>query len=232
MKVEVSDEILGAYIDDELDPAERARLLDRMTTDPALGGRACELWKLKQMLRGAYPPAREKSAPAARRFAAPRWRQAIAAALLLAIGSIAGWLASERMEEEHLLARQIETIGAEGGRVVLHLFSDEPARMETALRTAERLANARDRHGKPLRVEFLANGPGLHLLRAEGSPHAARIAALRHYDNLRLVACREAMDRMRERGIDVVLLPGVDEARSAESELAERLTQGWRYLQS
>lgn len=229
----ISDEILGAYIDNELDPQERASLLDQLTADASLRSRACELWQLKQMVRGAYPLPVQKSAPAGRRgFGSPRWTHALAASLLVAAGTLSGWLAHGRVDAERLLANQIETIRAEGGRVVLHLFSDEPERMEASLRLAEQLANARDKAGQPFRVEFIANGPGLHLLRVGGSAYAAQIAALRNHPNLRLIACREAMGRMRDRGIDVTLLPGVEETPSAEGELAARLTQGWRYVQS
>ena len=105
-------------------------------------------------------------------------------------------------------------------------------RFTTSATAAEQLAQARDNTGQPFRVEFIANGPGLHLLRAGGSPYATKIAALRSHPNLHLIACREAMDRLRERGMDVTLLPGVEETPSAESELAARLTQGWRYVQS
>lgn len=232
MNPEVSDEILNAYIDNELDPTEYAALLDRVVLDGSLRARACELWQLKQMVRGAYPLPQQK-APASHRGNTPfRWPHALAASLLLALGSLSGWFAHGHIDNDRQLVSQIDTIRAEGGRVVLHLFSDEPARMETALRTAEQLASARDNAGQPFRVEFIANGPGLHLLRTGGSPYAARIAALRNHANLRLLACHEAMERMRALGIDVTLLPGVEEAPSAESELAARLTQGWRYIQS
>ncbi len=232
MHNEISDEILSAYIDNELDAAERARLLERLTSDAALGGRACELWRLKQMLRGAYPLLPEKSALAGRRFAPPRWTQALAASLLLLLGATSGWVAHERAESEDIFMRQLEAIRHDGGRVVLHLFSDEPARMEAALHMAEQLAQAQDQAGKPLRVEFVANGPGLHLLRVGGSPYADRVAHLNQYANLRVIACHEAMQRLQERGLDVTLLPSVEIAPSAEGELAERLTQGWRYIQA
>jgi intracellular sulfur oxidation DsrE/DsrF family protein len=233
MSREISDEILSAHIDNELDPAERAELLDRIATDASLRGRACELWQIKQMVRGAYPLPRQAKAPARRGFAAPRWLHALAATLLLAVGALSGWFAHGHTDAEQMMLSQIDTIRASGGRVVLHLFSDEPARMEAALVTAERLARERDKAGQPFRVEFIANGPGLHLLRTGGSPYAARVMALHEtYENLHLVACQQAMRRLRERGIDVTLLPGVEEAPSAESELATRLTQGWRYLQT
>lgn len=232
MHSEISDEILSAYIDNELDTTDRARLLERLTSDAELGGRACELWRLKQMLRGAYPLPNEKSALAGRRFAPPRWAHALAASLLLMLGATSGWVAHGRAESQDIFMRQLEAIRHDGGRVVLHLFSDEPARMEAALRMAEQLAQAQDQAGTPLRVEFVANGPGLHLLRVSGSPYADRVARLKQYTNLRVLACHEAMQRLQERGLDVTLLPSVEVAPSAESELAERLTQGWRYIQA
>ncbi len=232
----ISDEILGAYIDNELDAAERAEIQERLTTDGDLRARACELWQLKQMVRGAYPlpgaqPA-QKSALAGRHLGAPRWTHALAATLLVVIGAVSGWLGNGKIESDRQAAGQIDAIRAQGGRVVLHLFSDEPARMEATLQLADQLASQRDEAGRPFRVELLANGPGLHLLRTGGSPYAARIEALRHHENLRLVACRVAIARLQERGLEVNLLPGVEETVSAESELATRLTQGWRYVQS
>ncbi len=233
--MDISDEILGAYIDNELDATERAAIQERIAIDSALRARACELWQLKQMVRGAYPLPRRKDEKAGQggKMEPGGWPHALAASLFVAVGVVSGWFANERFDAERQFDRQIEAIRAEGGRVVLHLFSDEPARMEAALRMAEQLASARDIQGRPFRVEFLANGPGLHLLRQGGSPYADRIEALRRqHANLRLVACREAIARMQERGLEVNLLPGVEEAVSAESELSARLTQGWRYVQS
>ena len=233
MSREISDEILNAHIDNELGPSERAELVQLIAADPQLRSRACELWQVKQMLRGAYPLPRGGDSPQRTGATMWRWLQALAASLLLLCGAVSGWLFHEGYEDRMQLARQIEAIRAEGGRVVLHLFSDEPMRMQAALATAERLADVHDSSGRPFRIEFVANGPGLHLLRSGGSPYEARIAALqKEHDNIRLIACNRAIERLRERGVDVVLLPGVEEAPSAEGRLAQRLTQGWRYIQS
>lgn len=233
--MDISDEILGAYIDNELDASERAEIQERLTADSTLRARACELWQLKQMVRGAYPLARQKNDKTKRGGyspGSPGWPHALAAALLVVVGAASGWLGNGKIESERQMTGQIEAIRSQGGRVVVHLFSDEPARMEAALKLADQLASEHDEAGRPFRVEFIANGPGLHLLRTGGSPYAARIEQLRHHENLRLVACRQAIARLQERGLEVNLLPGVEEAVSAESELASRLTQGWRYVQS
>lgn len=233
--MDISDEILGAYIDNELDAGERAEIQERLTADSALRARACELWQLKQMVHGAYPLPRQQSDKTGRGGKPPGaagWPHALAAALLVVVGAASGWFGNGRFESDRQAASQIDAIRSQGGRVVLHLFSDEPARMEATLQLADQLASQRDEAGRPFRVELLANGPGLHLLRTGGSPYAARIEQLRHHENLRIVACRQAIARLQERGLEVNLLPGVEEAVSAESELATRLTQGWRYVQS
>jgi len=233
--MDISDEILGAYIDNELDPAEHAALQERLTVDSALRARACELWQLKQMVRGAYPLPQSQGDLTRRGGRARRlapFPHALAATVLVAVGALSGWVANGHYENDRQMVAQIDAIRAQGGRVLVHVFSDEPDRMEAALRLADKMASERDESGRLFRVELLANGPGLHLLRAGGAPYAERIAQLRHHENLRLVACRVAIARMQERGLEVNLLPGVEETVSAESELATRLTQGWRYVQS
>lgn len=240
MKQEISDEVLGAYIDNELAPDEKAQLLDRMANDAEVRSRACELWQTKQLLRSAYQPVGDRNAtrrfqPTSSRsyFNVTGWPMGIAASFLIVCGVLTGWLARESVEADGMTAQQFDAIRANGSRVVLHLVSDEPERMEAALRMAEKLSSAKDKSGKPILVEFIANGPGVHLLRAGGSPFSERLIAQQHaHPNLQILACRQTVDRFRERGVAVSLLPVVREAPSAEYLLAARLSQGWRYLQA
>jgi len=233
MAYDISDETLNAYFDNELDPADRSAVLAQIDSDTSVRSRACGLWQMKQMVRGAYPLPAQKSVLAGRRFIAPHWAYALAASMLLMLGSFSGWLVRDRQDSDGLPLHQIEAIRSDNGRAVVHLFSDEPARVEAALRIAEQLASTNAKSGLPLQVELLTNGPGVNLLRAGGSPYTARIASMsKTHQNLHMVACREAIERMGDRGIFVDLLPAVEVANSAESRLAARLSQGWRYVQT
>ena len=249
MKQTISDEVLGAYIDNELGPDEKADLLDRIASDAEIRSRACELWQLKQMMRSAYQPIRKKavsSQPARANTSTltstlfslkSRLPMSLAASLLMLVGVLSGWFAHERTELEsegsRLSIHQMNEIQANGSRVLLHLVSDEPEHMEAALRMAEQLASARDKSGRPIQVEFIANGTGVHLLRVGGSTLTERVMAQsRAHPNLQFLACRQTVDRLRERGVGVELLSTVREAPSAESLLAARLSQGWRYVQA
>ncbi len=228
---EISDELLNAFADNELDGAEKAEVLERIAADAGLRAKVCETWHLKELVRSAHPlPAKNDGKHKSRRwnlFGLP-----LAACLLLMIGAGSGWLAHDEYDESWVPTPHLRTIQAQGNRVVLHLVSGEPREIERALRKAEQLASARDKGGRFLQVELIANGNGVRMLQAGDSPVASRLAAMRqHHDNLRLVACNEAMDRLRERGVDVTLLPEVDVVPSAIEEIATRLNQGWRYLQ-
>ena len=231
MNREISDELLNAFADNELSGAEKAEVLERIAADAGLRAKVCETWHLKELVRSAHPlDPKEPGKNHSRRwnlFGLP-----LAACLLLMVGAGSGWLAHDEYDESWIPSPQLKSIQAQGNRVVLHLVSGEPGEIERALHKAEQLASARDKKGRILQVELIANGNGIRMLQAGDSPVATQIEAMRrHHGNLRLVACNEAMDRLRERGVEVTLLPQVDVVPSAIEEIATRLNQGWRYLQ-
>ncbi|HZV55289.1 MAG TPA: DsrE family protein [Rhodocyclaceae bacterium] len=232
MNREISDELLNAFADNELDGTEKAELLERIAADAGLRAKVCETWHLKELVRSAHPlPGKNRGAKRKPRFR-DRFGLPLAACLLLAIGGGSGWLAHDEYDELWIPAPQLKTIQAQGNRVILHLVSGDAAEIEKALRQAEQLATVRDKAGGIVQVELVANGNGIRMLQAGNAQLAARLATMRQqHDNLRLVACNEAMDRLRERGVDVTLLPNVDVVPSAIEEIATRLNQGWRYLQ-
>lgn len=231
MNQDISDELLNAFADNELAGAEKAELLERIAADAGLRAKICETWHLKEMVRSAHPLPAGKRVKSRR----PRWNMLglpIAACLLLMIGAGGGWLAHDEFDDSSIPASQMKAIQAHGSRVVLHVVSGDANEIEAALRKADQLASARDRTGNLMQVELVANGGGIRMLQAGNTPLAQRVAAMRQrHDNLRLVACNEAMDRLRERGVDFNVMQDVEIVPSAVEEIANRLNQGWRYLQ-
>lgn len=231
---QVSEEILNAFADNELDAAERSALLERIAADNQLRAKVCELWHLKELVRTAHPlPARAVVQQGVRRRSGPLASWALAATLLLTVGAGSGWFAHERYDDSHIPGSQLEAIRSQGNRVVLHLVSDEPAQIEAALRKAEQLASATDRKGQPFQVEMIANGTGIQLLQTRAA-QASRVAAIHsaHSGNLHLVACQIAIEKAQERGLEVDLLPQVVVVPNAVDRIAARLNQGWRYVQA
>jgi intracellular sulfur oxidation DsrE/DsrF family protein len=155
----------------------------------------------------------------------------MAASIVLAIGIFAGWIAHDGQGDARLSALQLYARHMDDGKVILHLSSASPDRLKVALDEATELAQTRDHSGHLVQVELVANGAGLALVRADLSPYADRIAALRRaHVNVRFVACDNTITILRQQGEDVTLLPGVDVAPTAVDQIMMRLQQGWAYI--
>ncbi len=233
----ISQEYLNALVDGELTSAERERAYRRIGEDPEFKARACETRTLKELVKGGYA---DLSVPAAATSSRGRhwWPQAMAAVLVLALGLGGGWLARgnhDQMPQVDRLAGLPSgyqpvsmTTRSDPNKVLLHLDSNEPARLEAVLDMAERLlaqgrANAR--------VEVVVNSTGLNLLRQDASLYRERIERLsEQHANLAFVACGQALARLKREGIQVSLVPEASVATSAISEILGRMRDGWVYV--
>lgn len=111
-KLDITDELLVAYVDDELDPAQRALVNAVLASSPALRRRADEMRLSRELLQEAFPLQAEASPSApietaanrlaeacAQRASPPRvpsskrWKYAIAAGIVLSVALPATYLA-------------------------------------------------------------------------------------------------------------------------------------------
>jgi uncharacterized protein len=239
---EISNELLNAYLDNELDSYERAEIMAALEQDKALAGRLCELRNIKELTQLAY------SSPGNGQANSRRWRfgkqyasLGVAASLFLVVGVVVGWFAHD--ESFHALnsagnpqivsksgSGTLQTV-AEQKKVILHIDTAEPEKLLNALDSAEDLLTSSARNGSPLKLEIIANSKGLDLLRVDTTPHAARIAELsKNYSNLSILACNRAIRRLEEMGIKVDLVPEARIAPSALDQIIHRLKDGWVYI--
>jgi intracellular sulfur oxidation DsrE/DsrF family protein len=240
MNTAVSDEILHAFIDGELDVAESETLIARMREDEALSQRVCLLRSLRSMVRLAYaePPVVARRPPVARHRQVLQ-RCALGCLVLLA-GLSGGW--ALRGLESQTVAAQAEGVPAgfravslareaDPNRIILHIDSSAPSKMKAALDQADRMLDDADRQGRAMQLEVIANSQGLALLRAGNNPYADRIAQMkRRHPNLYWVACGQTLARFSSEGQHVKLLPATRTAPTAIGEIITRLQQGWTYV--
>ncbi|HEX7972652.1 MAG TPA: hypothetical protein VF501_10715 [Thiobacillus sp.] len=241
MKPVVSDETLHAFIDGELDVAESETLIARMSEDKELAQRVCALRGLQSMVRLAYaePPAAagRKSRAAPRR----KFMQRCAFGGLILLAGLSGGWALRGLEPQFMAAlpavvssgyRMVSLAReADPNRVMLHLDSAAPDKMQAVLDQAERLLDEADRQGRAMQLEVIANSRGINLLRAGYSPYAERMARMtRRHANLQWVACSQSIARFRSEGQKVELLPATRTAPTAVGEIVTRLQQGWTYV--
>lgn len=236
----VSDETLHAFVDGELDLAEREALLVRIQAEPDLSRRVCAVRGMRDMMKLAYanPPAARSAQPRAQGRVMQR---CALGCLVLGVGLFLGWMLRGIDDNATVAAQpgmlegglsQVSLAGQpDPNRVMLHVDSAAPERMLTALDEAERLLDAAEREGRIMQIEVVANSHGLTLLRAGISPYADRIARMqKRHANLHWVACSQTIARFRGEGQTVDLLPSVRQAPTAIGEIVTRLQQGWTYV--
>lgn len=237
----ISDETLHAFIDGQLDVADSEALTARLHGDPALAQRVCALRSLQSMVRLAYaePPRATRGSGVGRSAGRPVMQRCAVACLFLLVGLTSGWVlrgldapAASPLPKA-LSGYQTVSLAQEPdpNRIVLHLDSDEPTRMEAVLDRAEALLDEADRQGRSIELEVVTNSHGINLMRAGVSPHAARIARMtQRHANLHLVACSQTIARYTSQGQKVHLLPVAQAAPTAIGEIVSRLQQGWTYV--
>jgi intracellular sulfur oxidation DsrE/DsrF family protein len=233
-----SDECLNALIDGELAPADAAPVLEQLRGDAELRERLSQLQLAKVLVRHAYariePCQRPQAPPAAR-----RWPALAAGLAVVGCAVLLGWSAHGRFQPEGGARGQWAAVAAvepvayaqpqADQRILVHL-SEAPQAL-AALVQAQGLLEAARASGRTVVVEIVANAGGLDLLREGVSEHAPRIAALRaEHPGLSLVACGRTVQKLREAGVDVRLLPGTLTATSALDEIILRMQQGWAYV--
>jgi intracellular sulfur oxidation DsrE/DsrF family protein len=234
----VSDELLNAFVDDELDKAERERIFELIRHDPLLAQRLCELTHMKELVRAARPEMVESTLQLHQRVHSGHgW--GIAAMLFMILSFSSLLFLSEQSpvyrgadEALHDVIEQHADMAEI--KVVMQITRSNAAAVDKLLGQAETLVNMGTQLDKPVRVEIVAYGQGLSMLRADLSPYAQRIRQLhRQYDNLVFVACQETLDKQQHKGAQTVrVLPGVVIVHSGVDEVKLRRSQGWSVLKA
>lgn len=232
----ISQEYLNALVDGELTADELERAYRRIEDDADFKARVCETRTLKEMIKGGYVDLAPSQVARGRGF---DWLpQAMVAMLMLAVGLGGGWLARGELAQPPQMDRLVGlpsgyqpislSSRVDPGKVLLHLDSNAPARLEAALDLAERMLAE---GGGGARVEVVVNSYGLNLLRQDVSPYRERIARLAEQNaNLVFVACGQTVARFKREGIQVVLVPEAHVATSAIGEILGRMRDGWVYV--
>lgn len=232
----LSDEAVSAFIDDQLTGDEKMRFYQTLENDGALMQYTCRLRTLREMVREAYAPSTLPAPPRTQRRRPGRaGRYGVAVAVLMFVaGALSGWLVHAGLPPATTAADRAaggNVPVAQGRDVLLHISDDRPQHMRAALTDAETLLARAQARGIRLRLEILANGSGLDLLRADRSPYRREIAQLaRRYHNVSFLACAKTLEHLKERSVHYRLLPQARIVPSAFDEIVRRMESGWVYV--
>jgi len=230
----ISDEILNAFIDNELEDNERAEVLDRLERDPELETKYSELRQIKERMALAYseipePRKRKKEYLPGLRIS---YTQAAAiVAFLLISGVFTGWIArdqNQQMESRNMQSiEKINLANVAANKVLFHINSDDKYRIKTVLNKAKSLLA----NNNNVQIEIVANASGLSMLR-DGSPFTKEVKSMSaQYDNLKFLACGVAKQNATlKEGRDIKLLEDAKEIPAALDEILAKIKEGWLYV--
>lgn len=248
-RTDFSDEMLNALVDGQLAPEDAERIYAQMQQDPELTRRVCELRAVREIVRLSYRDVPKPSQwPTYQAPESPaRWRSlaALAAGVVVALGTLLVWQsgtatrdpkAPESAAQQRIAALEGAADATAGPiiKVLFHINSNDRELIKQSLQDIESALKLYRRTGQPARIQIVANGEGLDLLRVGASPYPETVQRmLQEYDNLQFVACQNTIDRLkRERGVSARLLPGVIVIDSGVAEIMRRQREGWVYIRA
>lgn len=237
-KEQFSEIYLHRYVDGDLSQKETDILLVELQNNENLRSRICQLQHTKSMLNYAYPIEQNNQSPETT-FSSRRKLQAVAGICLILVSGIIGawvnqkffWSETTKTANANPVLNdtiKLQPAMAESHKVILHIDSAEADKLQQTLDYAEYLLE--DYKQNNIKVEVIANAGGVNLFRANMSPYQQRLQQLSaHYGNLQLIACSNAIARLRERGETTALIPEAHVGPTAIDHIIGRLQQGWTY---
>lgn len=126
----------------------------------------------------------------------------------------------------HALAESVK-------QVAIHVDDNDPGRMTLALNNAANIHKHYEAEGLEVEIAIVANGPGLHMFRADTSPVKDRIATMSlEFPSIRFQGCgntHAAMTRKAD-GVAPEIIEEVQMIPSGAVQLMELQFEGWAYL--
>ena len=227
-----TERILHAYVDNELEPQAKSRLLIQLENDQRIRARACELQRTKEWVKFSFEgeSARTRTLPGLQwrlRHTSPIYIAASLVILLIAFG--AGWSGHSLTENVNHPALAGSSGKTATPHVILHISDSDEGHFNKVLERTEQLLRQYGNTG--VQVEVVANAGGLDFMRTASSKHIDSIKhMISEHHNVRFIACSRGLGKLRKLGLDATVIDGVDAHEPAADHLIERLTEGWTYI--
>ncbi|MCK4951793.1 MAG: hypothetical protein KAS48_08240 [Gammaproteobacteria bacterium] len=233
-KFETIDEnMLGMFVDGQLDDINSEFVLKAMENDPAIRESVYQLRRAKDLMKLGFKQAK---APARARVGAMPVRRkiipgsySIAASLLILVvsfgGGYLGYTGGQLFSDES--ARNIVPMSQD--KVLLHISESDPKKFMAVLDYARKfLDKHREKGGQ---VSVVANAGGLDMMREGVSPVKEEVLAMmREYKNMHFIACANSIRALRKKGIEPVILKNIDASKPAMEQIILHVRNGWSYI--
>ena len=142
-------------------------------------------------------------------------------------------LAKAQMKKPSVVALAAEArSGKKEHRLILQVNSNDSAAMNLTLNNAMNVAEYYKGAGEKVKIEVVAFGPGLHMLREDTSPVKARIETMSLSNpEISFKACGNTQANMHKaENKDIPIIREAEVVKSGVIRIMEREEQGWSYV--
>ena len=117
---------------------------------------------------------------------------------------------------------------------MIQVSQNDPEQMSLALFNTANAIKYYSGKGESIKVEVVAYGPGLNMLREDASPVKDRIKSLKASDiggDIQFSACHNTKEAMEKReGHPITIIPEATVVPSGVVRLTQLQEQGWSYI--
>ncbi len=237
MTQKLSDEMINAYIDNQLAPKDLQLIIKQMKNNVELRVKIDKLKSLKNIIKKSYVSVSQPINLKKRQYKInPLFPASLAASITLLFGIGMGWYSHSYIgisdtSSNYLLGIKLKELKPKDNKIIIHLSQNDVELFDQALTKAEKLLAYFDTIKNKGKVHILANSFGLDILRTNTSPYQERIIKMMQtYDSVEFVACQNTLKRLESSGKDTKLLPGVKVHGPVINEIISSLQDGWTYI--
>ena len=211
----LSQEILNAFVDNEIEDKERSRILEMESTNQELANEICELRRLKELVKSARPNnlGNEVHISIIKKRN-NRVNYAVASVLIAFVISLSFVYMNNHPDNVYSTKltyaagstyRTVDFLLAAANKnksmnLVLHLKSLGSKQAIELLYVLESVVQTSARSSNNLHVEDVVSGPGIYILQKDVSVYANKISAIvNKHENVTFIACKTTLHRLQEK---------------------------------
>lgn len=239
----VSEEILNAFVDGELESEERDYVLTLEATNTDVAKAICEVRRLKNLVKAASAEESEIGKIPNISFSSTRCFKIsyVAASIVLAFTVIIFSISNQKnpdimfaTESTYLDRDSLLTAASkkQNLNLVLHLKSAEVKQTTKLLQVLESVLQTSARYQKNLQIEVVASGPGLHMLQKQSSVYTNKITAIGNkHKNVSFIACGNTLHNLQKKtGKKIQIVKQAMLVDSGPKWVKQRQEKGWAYI--
>jgi len=241
--MDLSEDKLNLFIDEQLDSDEMNDIHQALLDDKELRERVCQLKAVRELVGYAYSEVPvSKYDIQTQKQSTSIFSRAVAASVTLVVGVLLGWgtyqhspmsVSGISAENTFQYVANHVTVDHTNRKIIFHIDTGDLQVVNAALNEVDFLLATYKKANVPMKLDVITNKGGINILRQDISPYINRIQKLIANEDVSFFACERSIAKANKKeGVEIKLMPGVMQDKSARELIPDRLGKGWVYIKA